>query len=100
VTAPPVGGLPSASFKFVARGLAATFTDTSTDSGGTLSAHVWNFGDGSSSTATNPSHSYSGNGTYTVTETVTDRVSGKTSSATHSVTVLTLCGPNRRHCLS
>jgi len=99
VTAPPVGGTPSASFKYSVRGLAASFSDTSTDTGGTLSAHLWKFGDGATSTATNPSHSYGSNGTYTVTETVTDGVSGKTSTATHSVSVLSLCGSGRRHCL-
>ena len=76
-----------ANFGFVASGLTVTFTDSSTDSGGTLSAHAWTFGDGSTSTATSPSHAYAKAGTYSVTETVTDSVSGKTSSKTASVTV-------------
>ena len=81
------GGTPTASFTDTVSGLTANFTDTSTDSGGSISSHAWTFGDGSSSTATNPSHTYAAAGTYNVTETVTDSVSGKTSSKTASVTV-------------
>jgi gliding motility-associated-like protein len=44
------------------------FTNTSTGSG-TLS-YAWNFGDGGTSTAQNPSHSYAANGSYNVTLTV------------------------------
>jgi serine protease len=81
------GGTPSASFSFTTNGLTANFTDTSTDSGGTIGSHSWNFGDSSTSTATNPSHTYASAGTYTVTETVTDSVNSQTSTATKSVTV-------------
>ncbi len=42
-------------------------TFTSTDEG----SHSWDFGDGSTSTEVNPTHSYFHNGTYTVTHTVT-----------------------------
>jgi PKD repeat protein len=48
------------------------FTDTSTDSDGTIVAWQWNFGDGNSSTLQNPSHIYTAVGMYTVTLTVTD----------------------------
>jgi serine protease len=81
------GGTPTASFSFTTNGLTVNFTDTSTDSGGTIGSHSWNFGDGTSSTATNPSHTYAAAGTYSVSETVTDSVSGKSSTATKSVTV-------------
>jgi pseudomonalisin/xanthomonalisin len=81
------GGTPTANFTDTTSGLTATFTDSSTDSGGTISAHAWTFGDGSTSTATSPSHTYAAAGTYSVTETVTDSVSGKTSAKTASVTV-------------
>ena len=81
------GGTPAAAFSFSTSGLAATFTDTSTDSGGTIGSHAWTFGDGTTSTATNPSHTYAAAGTYSVTETVRDSVSGKTSTATKSVAV-------------
>src|SRR5215471_15475441 len=78
---------PTANFSFVTSSLTATFTDSSTDSDGTIASRSWNFGDGGTSTATNPSHTYASAGTYSVTETVTDSVNGQTSSKTQSVTV-------------
>ena len=44
----------------------------SNDPDGSIASYSWNFGDGSSSTAANPSHTYSSVGNYTVTLTVTD----------------------------
>jgi PKD repeat protein/DMSO/TMAO reductase YedYZ molybdopterin-dependent catalytic subunit len=46
--------------------LAVKFTDASTGA----SSRAWKFGDGSTSTETNPTHTYSGVGTYTVNLTV------------------------------
>jgi len=86
------GGTPTANFTFSTSGLTANFTDTSTDSGGTITGHSWTFGDSGTSTATNPSHTYASGGTYSVTETVTDSASGKTSSKTSSVTVASTGG--------
>src|SRR5207237_4239911 len=77
-------GGPSANFPVSTSGLTASFTDTSTDSGGTINAYSWDFGDGSTSTTKSPTHTYTTGGSYTVTEKVTDSVS-KTS--THSTTV-------------
>jgi PKD repeat protein len=48
------------------------FTDTSTDSDGTIVAWSWNFGDGNTSTQQNPSHTYTSGGNFTGTLTVTD----------------------------
>ncbi|MGN6312964.1 MAG: protease pro-enzyme activation domain-containing protein [Rhodanobacteraceae bacterium] len=81
------GGTPSANFSFTTSGLTANFTDTSTDSGGTIGSHSWTFGDGGTSTAANPSHTYAAAGTYSVTETVTDSADGQQSSKTESVSV-------------
>ena len=81
------GGTPTASFTDTTSGLTATFTNTSTDSGGTIGTYAWTFGDGSTSAVASPSHTYAAAGTYSVTETVTDSVDGKTSSKTASVTV-------------
>jgi PKD repeat protein len=81
------GGTPVANFTDTISGLTVNFTDSSTDTGGTLSSHAWTFGDGGTSTATSPSHTHAAAGTYSVTETVTDSVDGKTSSKTASVTV-------------
>ena len=43
------------------------FTDQSDGNGGTLTAWLWNFGDGSSSVQQNPDHVYATDGTYWVT---------------------------------
>jgi len=81
------GSTLTAAFACSTSGLTATCTDSSTDSGGTISAHAWTFGDGATSTATSPSHTYAAAGTYTVTETVTESGTGTTASASHTVTV-------------
>src|SRR6185369_14548722 len=49
---------PVANFSYSASNLVVTFTDSSTDSDGTIASHSWNFGDSSTSTATSPSHTY------------------------------------------
>jgi xanthomonalisin len=74
-------------FTFTTSGLTANFTDTSTDTGGTIGSHAWNFGDGATSTAASPSHTYASAGTYSVSETVTDSVNGSSNTKTASVTV-------------
>ena len=81
------GGTPTANFTYSASGLTVSFTDTSTDSGGTIGSHAWTFGDGRTSSATNPTHTYAAGGTYSVTETVTDSGNGSSSSKTSAVTV-------------
>jgi xanthomonalisin len=77
---------PTASFTSSCSGLTCNFTDTSTDSDGTIASRSWNFGDGGTSTATNPSHTYAASGTYTVSLTVTDN-GGLTGSTSRSVSV-------------
>ncbi|TDR43926.1 PKD repeat protein [Tahibacter aquaticus] len=78
--------VPVANFSFVASGLTATFTDTSTDADGTVVARAWNFGDGTTSSAINPSKTYSVAGTYSVSLTVTDNA-GATQTKTLPVAV-------------
>lgn len=80
------GGSPVASFTDSVSGLSVNFTNTSTDSGGTIDAYSWSFGDGGTSTAASPSHTYTAAGTYTVTLQVTDNT-GASNSVSHSVTV-------------
>ncbi len=80
------GGQLTANFTFTTTGLTASFTDSSTDSGANITGHSWTFGDGATSTATNPSHTYAATGNYSVTETVTDSA-GKSSSKTQTVSV-------------
>ncbi|WP_042438632.1 collagenase [Streptacidiphilus albus] len=84
-------GSPTAAFGAAATGLTAGLTDRSTESGsGSITNWAWNFGDGTTSTAQNPSHSYAAAGTYTVGLIVTDS-NGKTSSTSQSVTVTSPC---------
>lgn len=61
--------------------LSVNFTDQST---GMVSAYNWNFGDGSSSTAQNPSHTFNNVGSYDVVLTVT----GPAGTDTRTKTVI------------
>ena len=79
-------GTPVANFTDTVNGLTVNFTNSSTDTGGTISSYAWNFGDNSSSTSASPSHTYAAAGTYTVTLTVTDST-GASNSRSASVTV-------------
>ncbi|MFG1752349.1 carbohydrate-binding protein [Streptosporangium sandarakinum] len=67
--------------------LTVTFSSagSSDPEGGALS-HSWAFGDGGTSTAANPSHTYTVNGTYTATLTVRDP-EGATGTASVPITV-------------
>lgn len=52
-----------------------SFTDYSQTSGGTVS-YIWNFGDSTSSSLVNPTHTYAANGTYTACLTITESANG------------------------
>ncbi|KRD31986.1 hypothetical protein ASE35_13580 [Lysobacter sp. Root916] len=77
---------PTANFASSASGLSVAFTDSSSDSDGSIVSRSWTFGDGTTSTATNPSKTYAAAGTYTVALTVTDN-GGASNTKTASVTV-------------
>ena len=66
--------------------LTVAFKDKST---GTPTSWKWNFGDGTSSTAKNPTHKYSKAGKYTVTLTATNAAGSKTVKKSNYITVTT-----------
>jgi PKD repeat protein len=64
--------------------LTVNFTDAST---GTITSRSWDFGDGATSTATNPSHTYTSTGSFTVSLTVTGASGSNTLTRSGYVTV-------------
>lgn len=77
---------PTASFTFSCTDLSCSFTNSSTDPENTTMTASWNFGDGGTSTAWSPSHTYASAATRTVMLTVTD-AGGAGNSLSQSVTV-------------
>lgn len=65
---PPLAGF---TYNFI-NNLNVQFTDASTDKENAIESRLWDFGDGTTSPDTDPSHIYEGGGTYTVTLTVAD----------------------------
>ncbi len=65
--------------------LLVQFTDTST---GAIESWLWDFGDGNSSTEQNPSHTYTAEGIYTVSLTVTGPEGEDTLTCADCITVL------------
>jgi PKD repeat protein len=77
---------PNASFLYSCSDLTCDFTDSSTDSDGSVVSWDWDFGDGSTSSVQSPTHTYAAAGTRLVTITVTDDL-GATDVTSQSVTV-------------
>ena len=73
-----VNAPPNASFTATPQvanpGVPVNFTSTSSDPEGNITAYLWDFGDGTTSTAVSPSHAYALAGTYVVSLTVTDNM--------------------------
>ena len=66
--------------------LTVAFTDTST---GTITACVWAFGDGLTSTLASPTHIYTSDGVYTVTLTINGPGGTDTFTRTNYITIYT-----------
>jgi PKD repeat protein len=83
---------PAAAFGWSCEELTCRFTETSTDSDGSLTAWSWRFGDGGTSAEREPVHSYDASGTYIVRLTVTDD-EGATDELSDEVTVTAASAP-------
>ena len=70
--------------------LSVNFSDQST---GSINSWAWSFGDGGSSTAQDPSHTYSSSGTYTVSLTVTGPGGSDTETKPDYITVQVVGNP-------
>ncbi|MEW6752887.1 MAG: fibronectin type III domain-containing protein [Candidatus Latescibacterota bacterium] len=86
--APPPPPPPAAAFsgspRSGAQPLAVQFTDQSS---GTITGWSWSFGDGGSSSAQHPSHTYASAGSYTVSLTVSGPGGSRTATQTGYVSV-------------
>ncbi len=93
ITIDPV---PEASFNYTTQsgtycvGRAVNFTDTSTN---TPISWQWDFGDGATSTLQNPSHTYSIDGSFTVTL-IACNVCGCSEPYTREITIIADCNTN------
>ncbi|MGK2961340.1 MAG: S8 family serine peptidase [Gemmatimonadaceae bacterium] len=85
---PPVNAAPRASFNVSCQKSTCSFSNTSSDDLGIVS-HAWSFGDGATSAAVSPVHTYRSKGTYTVTLVVRDASNAAgTASKTVSIKVV------------
>ncbi len=85
VGVPPVANLTGAPLAGAAP-LAVAFTDTSTNA---PTAWSWSFGDSTTDTVQNPSHTYTAAGTYTVALTATNGAGNNTCTKTNYITATT-----------
>jgi len=67
-----------------------SFTDQSTN---TPTSWLWTFGDGATSTAQNPTHEYTANGTYSVTLQATNAIGPGTLTKTNYIVINKPAGP-------
>jgi len=77
---------PTAAFSYGVDGLTVSFTDESSDADGNLVSWAWDFGDGNTSAAQHPVHTYGAGGGFVVTLTVTDD-GGGTDWETQTITL-------------
>ena len=86
---------PVANFTHAVNGNTVTFTDTSTDSDGTIVSRVWDFGDGTTSTDTNPVKFYSAAGSFEVSLRVVDN--GNSGAVRRQTVTVSGDGTTRRY---
>lgn len=77
------GSVPGAAYTSSSTMLTVDFTDVST---GTITSHLWDFGDGNTSTMPNPQHTYAAPGSYTACLTVTTACGSDSTCSTIVVT--------------
>ncbi|ACA88898.1 S8 family serine peptidase [Shewanella woodyi] len=76
---------PVANFNVAVNGSTVNFSNASSDDNG-ISSYYWDFGDQTSSTQASPVHTYTSNGDFSVTLTVTD-TANQTSSKSATVSI-------------
>ena len=85
-----VDGSPTSAFTWnpgtPSAGASVAFQSAASAGTGGIASYSWSFGDGGTSTAANPTHTYSAAGTYTATLSVI-QFDGLTASVQHSITV-------------
>lgn len=84
---------PTAAFDYqVVKKNVAFDGTTSADADGSIASYAWDFGDGTTSNAAKPTHTYGSAGAFSVTLTVTDD-EGATGTITKTVTTVANNGP-------
>lgn len=83
-------GLPTAGFQYTINNGSVSFSNSSTDA----SLYSWNFGDGNTSTESNPTHTYATNGTYTVGLTAVNACGASTLQQEVTVTIVSAGEPS------
>lgn len=78
-----VNSMPTANFTSSTNGATVTFTNTTI---GNATSYLWNFGDGNTSTETNPVHTYADPGTYSVVLTATNDCGSTTKIGSVTIT--------------
>lgn len=76
---------PTANFSFTGNNQYAPATVNFTNLSSNATSYLWNFGDGTTSSSTNPTHTYTSGGNYTVTLKATNNAGSNQTSKTVTV---------------
>ena len=82
----PSAKSPTARFNWSVNGFQATFTDTSSAGGASITTVYWTFGDGASNSSASTSHTYGSPGSYNVTLQVQD-ANGASAQSTAALVI-------------